>query len=151
MKAATPLPRLALAAGSLSENYQPFSMILKRWHVACLFLGVCGCFDFRPLSHIKKNEAPVIVDQVPHSGTPLILKDRSVEVHVLATDPDGVNFQWSYSDGTLIGSAQQVGEGTSLVVLDPDPSLAGEELRCIVYDGAEVPASVVLTWPLEVP
>lgn len=112
-----------------------------------------GCFDFRPLPHIRKNEAPVIIDQNPPSGTPLILKDRSVQVFVIARDPEGegLSFQWSRSDGTLIGNAQQVTPETSLVELIPDAALTGQTLRCTIYDGADVPASVVLTWPLEVP
>ena len=153
MNAATPMPHPTEGIRSPTGGSWRRRRIFRSWHGCCILLLAGGCFDFRPLPTIKKNEAPVFIDQNPPSGTPLILKDRSVQVFVIARDPEGegVSFQWSRSDGTLIGDAQQVTPETSLVELDPEPSLSGQTLRCTIYDGADVPASVILTWPLEVP
>ena len=137
----------------LTLETSAFRPIFRVWHVSCMLLWSSGCYYFGPLPQVKKNEAPVIIDQNPPSQTPLILKDRSVQVFVIARDEDGVNFQWSRSDGTLLGNAQQVNAETSFVEISPDPNinLDGQSLRCTIYDGAVPPASVILTWPLEVP
>ena len=147
------MPHPAVGSRGRLPDSSAWRRILTVWHGFCLVVGTGGCFDFRPLPHIKKNEAPVIIDQNPPSSIPLILKDRNVQVFVIARDPEdeGLSFQWSRSDGTLIGNAQQATPETSLVELVPDPSLSGQTLRCTIYDGADVPAYIILTWPLEVP
>lgn len=149
----TILSRPRSGAPLLTLETSAFTPFFRTWHAFCIVLWSSGCYYFGPLPQVKKNEAPVIIDQNPPSETPLILKDRTVQVFVIARDEDGVTFQWSRSDGTLLGNAQQVNAETSFVEIAPDPdvNLDGQSLRCTIYDGAVPPASVILTWPLEVP
>ena len=111
-----------------------------------------ACFYFGPLPQIRHNDPPVIVKETPTRDTVLILHDQPVRMFVIATDPDGVHFYWSLSDGTQFGPGTLIDASSSYLELSPKAELDGQVLSCLVVDGASTdPASTELSWPLEVP
>lgn len=123
------------------------------WHALC-FVPLSACLITDPLPTILENQAPMINPTSYPPDEPIVWKDTSVNVWVMAVDPDGdeINFFFSLSEDGSLGTAVQVStnpEGWQ-VTLPYDLDLDGQVLTCTVFDDQVVPAWSEVSWPLEV-
>ena len=122
-------------------------MCLRAWHAACCLVAAPGCLWLGPPpEEWDQNVPPEIVQPYPESPV-LQIGPAGAQAWVIARDEDAddvVTFAWWLSIDGYVGTAVPIADG-SLVELDYDAALDGQELRCLIFDAENESVEVVWT------
>jgi hypothetical protein len=124
------------------------------WHTACMFAVGTGCIYIGPVRRAPENEPPVVLLPVA-TNNDLTMESDPESFEVMAYDPEGdsLYFLWSVPHAVAFETlpiAQVDDIVSSVIKVDREPVLDGDQILCAVSDSVTPEASTVVVWNITV-
>lgn len=138
----------------IEPSRRGFARAFALWHTACMVAVGTGCIYIGPVRRAPENEPPVVLLPVATSND-LTMESDPESFEVMAYDPEGdsLYFLWSVPHGVAFETlpiAQVDDIVSSVIKVDREPVLDGDQILCAVSDSVTPEASTVVVWNITV-